>query len=154
MKEFWWYLRLTWVIPVDFFIIQFITAIESIRLKKYILFKHRIFYLLRWLFGKTRHFKFLADVGSSEEGLDHAKICFYRCQSFLFIVAIVISILLKTTFLINFKPKSISVENFLAIKQGWNHFCGDWKKYQYGPQKTVWKHLDKAKYKKYCLQSM
>ena len=53
---------------------------------------------MRWLFGKTRHFKFLADVGFSEEGLDHAKICFYRCQSFLFIVAIVISILLKTTF--------------------------------------------------------
>ena len=74
-------------------------VIESIRLKKYILFKHTEFFTsCGGYLAKHDTFKFLADVGFSEEGLDHAKICFYRCQSFLFIVAIVISILLKTTF--------------------------------------------------------
>ena len=40
----------------------------------------------------------------SVAGLDHTKFGFYQFQSFLFIVVIEISILLKTTFFTNFNP--------------------------------------------------
>ena len=57
-------------------------------------------------------------------GLDQTKFGFYQLQSFLFIVVIVISILLKTTFLqISIHSQlAITAENFIVIGQGENHF--------------------------------
>ena len=61
-------------------------------------------------------------IGFSVAGLDRAKLGVDHLQSFLFIVVIVISILLKTTtenyIWTNFKLWSIIDENFIAIRQG------------------------------------
>ena len=46
----------------------------------------------------------------SVAGLDHTKLGFYQFQSFLFVVVIVISILLKTTF------SQISIHSQLLVK--------------------------------------
>ena len=62
-------------------------------------------------------------------GLDHTKFGFYHFQSFLFIVVIVISILLKTTF------SQISLhtgENFITIGQGKKNTFKAIEKYRYG----------------------
>ena len=60
--------------------------------------------------------------GLSVAGLDRAKLGVYQLQSFLFIVVMVISILLKTTtenyIWTNFNLWSIIGENFIAIRQG------------------------------------
>ena len=53
---------------------------------------------------------YVPSVGFSEAGLDHPKFGFYQFQIFLFIVVIVISILLKTTFL------QISIHSQLLVK--------------------------------------
>ena len=52
-------------------------------------------------------------VGFSVAGLDHTKFGFYQFQSFLFIVVIVISILLKTTF------SQFSIHSQLLVKILW-----------------------------------
>ena len=57
---------------------------------------YRIVYFLRRLFDK--HQLLVPSVGFSVAGLDCAKLGFYHFQSFLFIVVIVVSILLKPTF--------------------------------------------------------
>ena len=61
-------------------------------------------------------------IGFSVAGLDRAKLGVCQLQSFLFIVVIVISILLKTTFenyiWTNFNLWSTIGENFIAIRQG------------------------------------
>ena len=54
----------------------------------------------------------------SVAGLDRAKSGFYRFQSFLFIVVIVTSILLKNYTFTNFNSWSITGENFVAIGPG------------------------------------
>ena len=54
---------------------------------------YRIFYFLRRLFAKHQTLS-----SFSVAGLDRAKLGVYQFQSFLFIVVIVISILLKPTF--------------------------------------------------------
>ena len=69
---------------------------------------YRIFYFLRRLFAK--HQTLSSTVGFSVAGLDHTKFGFYQFQSFLFIVVIVISILLKTTF------SQISILSQLLVK--------------------------------------
>ena len=70
---------------------------------------YRIFYFLRRLFAK--HLKLqVPSAGFSVAGLDHTKFGFYQLQSFLFIVVIVISILLKTTF------SQISIYSQLLVK--------------------------------------
>ena len=57
----------------------------------------------------TEIFK-VPSVGFSVAGLDRAKLGVYQFQSFLFIVVIVISILLKTTF------SQISIHSQLLVK--------------------------------------
>ena len=59
---------------------------------------YRMSYFLRRSFAKHQTLSSYS-VGFSVAGLDHTKFSFYQFQSFLFIVVIVISILLKTTFL-------------------------------------------------------
>ena len=57
---------------------------------------YRMFYFLRRSFAKHQTLSSYS-VGFSVAGLGHTKFSFYQFQSFLFIVVIVISILLKTT---------------------------------------------------------
>ena len=58
-------------------------------------------------------------VGFSVAGLDRAKFGFYRFQSFLFIVVIVIPILLKIIFRqTSIHSQSLQCESFVAIGQG------------------------------------
>ena len=59
------------------------------------------------------HYFFLSSYFFSVAGLDHTKFGFYQFQSFLFIVVIVISILLKTTF------SQISIHSQLLVKILW-----------------------------------
>ena len=61
-------------------------------------------------------------VGFSVAGLDHTKFGFYQFQSFLFIVVIVISILLKTAFSQISIHSQLLVKNFIAVRQGKKHF--------------------------------
>ena len=79
---------------------QFITAIENVRFEIYLRFiwiqTYRIFYFSRGYLPKTT--LKVPGVGFSVAGLDRAIFGFYQFQSFLFIVVIVISILLKTAF--------------------------------------------------------
>ena len=60
--------------------------------------KHTEFLLLKEVICLTATFLKVPSVGFSVTGLDRAKFGFYHFQSFLFIVVIVISILLKPTF--------------------------------------------------------
>ena len=53
---------------------------------------------------------YVPSVGFSVAGQDHTKLGLYQFQSFLFIVVIVISILLKTTF------SQISIHSQLLVK--------------------------------------
>ena len=53
---------------------------------------------------------YVPSVGVSVAGLDQTKVDFYQFQSFLFIIVIVISILLKTAF------SQISVHSQLLVK--------------------------------------
>ena len=61
-------------------------------------------------------------IGFSVAGLNRAKLGVYQLQSFLFIVVIVISILLKTAIenyiWTNFNLWSITGEKFIAMRQG------------------------------------
>ena len=81
------------------FIKQSITAIENLRFEIYFRFSriqtYRVFYFLRRFFVKHQTLSF---VGFSVAGQDRAKLGDYQFQSFLLIVVIVISILLKPTF--------------------------------------------------------
>ena len=54
---------------------------------------------------------YVPSVGFSVAGLDHTKFGFYQFQSFLFIVVIAISILLKTTYF-----QKISIHSQLLVK--------------------------------------
>ena len=77
---------------------QFITAIENIRFEIYLFeFKHTEFFTSHggYLLNTTLS---VPGVEFSVAGLDRAKFGLDRFQSFLFIVVIVISILLKTAF--------------------------------------------------------
>ena len=78
------------------------TAIENLRFEIYFRFSriqtYKIFYFLRRLFAKHQTLSSFNSVGFSVAGLDRAKLGVYQFQSFLFIVVIVISILLKPTF--------------------------------------------------------
>ena len=58
---------------------------------------YRIFYFVRRLFAEHQTLSSLS-AGFSVAGLDCAKLGVYQFQSFLFIVVIVISILLKPAF--------------------------------------------------------
>ena len=72
-----------------------------------------------------------------QAGLGHTKFGFYQFQSFLFIVVIVISILLKTTFShisIHSQLQLITGENFIAIGRGKDIFKAI-EKYRYGSEK-------------------
>ena len=80
-------------------------------------------------------------------GLNRAKLGVYQLQSFLFIVVIVISILLKTAIenyiWTNFNLWSITGETFIAMRQGKITFI-EIKKYRHGLWKTtgISKHLN------------
>ena len=86
------------------------TVIENLRFEIHFVlveFKHTdFFFFLRTLFAKHQ----VPSVGFSVAGLDHTKFGFYQFQSFLFIVVIVISISLKTTF------SQISIHSQLLVK--------------------------------------
>ena len=85
-----------------------------------------------FVLGEFKHTEFFTSYGGyllntklqvpsvrfSVAGLDRAKLGIYQFLSFLFIVVIVISILLKPTILTNFNLKSVIDENFIAIRQG------------------------------------
>ena len=80
-------------------------------------------------------------VGFSIAGLDRAKYGVYPFQSFLFIVVIVESILLKTTF------SQISIYSQSLVKILWRSDKGKItfkaiEKYRYGLWKTISKHLN------------
>ena len=74
-------------------------------------------------------------IGFSVAGLNRAKFGVYQLQSFLFIVVIVISILLKTAIenyiWTNFNLWSITGETFIAMRQGKITFT-EIKKYRHG----------------------
>ena len=72
-------------------------------------------------------------VGFLVAGLDCAKFGFYQFPSFLFIVVIVISILVK--------QESVTGENFIADEIPFKTI----EKYRYGLRKTVSKHLKSVK---------
>ena len=82
------------------FIKQTITAIENLRFQIYFRFSriqtYRIFTSYGGYLLNTK--LYVPSVGVSVAGLDRAKLGVYQFQSFLFIVVIVISILLKPTF--------------------------------------------------------
>ena len=86
-------------------------------------------------------------IGFSVAGLNRAKLGVYQLQSFLFIVVIVISILLKTAIenyiWTNFNLWSITGEKFIAMRQGKITFI-EIKKYRHGLWKTtaISKHLN------------
>ena len=86
-------------------------------------------------------------IGFSVAGLNRAKLGVYQLQSFLFIVVIVISILLKTAIenyiWTNFNLWSITSETFIAMRQGKITFI-EIKKYRHGLWKTtgISKHLN------------
>ena len=79
-------------------------------------------------------------IGFSVAGLNRAKLGVYQLQSFLFIVVIVISILLKTAIenyiWTNFNLWSITGEKFIAMRQGKITFI-EIKKYRHGLWKTT-----------------
>ena len=79
-------------------------------------------------------------IGFSVAGLNRAKLGVYQLQSFLFIVVIVISILLKTAIenyiWTNFNLWSITGEKFIAMRQGKITFIVI-KKYRHGLWKTT-----------------
>ena len=85
---------------LELFINHFITAIENIRFEIYFRFiwiqTYRIVYFSRRLFAKHHTISSWCRIFSSRS--ISSKFRFYLFQSFLFIVVIVISILLKTAF--------------------------------------------------------
>ena len=73
----------------------------------------RISYFLRLLYAKHQTLSSWASVGFSVAGLNRTKFGFYHFQSFLFIVVIVISILLKPSFWqISLYSQSLVTETF------------------------------------------
>ena len=76
-------------------------------------FIYRISYFLQLLYAKHQTLSSWASVGFSVAGLDRTKFGFYHFQSFLFIVVIVISILLKPSFWqISLYSQSLVTETF------------------------------------------
>ena len=83
---------------------------------------------------------YVAGIGFSVAGLDRTTFGFYRFQSFLFIVVIVTSILLKTAFCQTLIHSQSLVKSLKRSDKGKISFKVV-EKHRYGLPKTVSKHL-------------